>query len=92
MNYYWKYQKYHWKNWLSSFLLSILFGPVIFFLNCIFMSIAYYFDRNNAEKEMKMELRHNEIIDAINTQISSECVDYKKEENHENIKGPWGEA
>lgn len=56
------------------------------------MSIAYYFDRNNAEKEMKMELRHNEIIDAINTQISSECVDYKKEENHENIKGPWGEA
>ena len=92
MNMYWKYQKYHWKSWLSAALFSLFCGPVVILINFIFLSIAYCYDRSRAEKEMKKNQYHSEIIDAINKRNWPASVEYSKDESVENIKGPWGEA
>ena len=69
MNMYWKYQKYHWKSWLSAVLFSLFCGPVVILINFIFLSIAYCYDRSRAEKEMKKSQYHSEIIDAVREQL-----------------------
>ena len=61
-------------------------------INFIFLSIAYCYDRSRAEKEMKKDQYHSEIIDAINKRNWPASVEYSKDESVENIKGPWGEA
>ena len=92
MNLYWKYQRYHWKSWLTSILFSIFFGPVVIFINFIFLSLAYCYDRSWAEKEIKKDQHHSEIIDAINKRNWPASAEYSTDESVENIKGPWGEA
>ena len=89
---YWKYQKYHWKSWLSSALFSIFFGPVVLIINLIFLSLAYWYDRNRAEKEINKDQRHSEIIDAINKRNWPASTEYEDNNPIKDIKGPWGEA
>ena len=92
MNMYWKYQKYHWKSWLSAVLFSLFCGPVIILINFIFLSMAYYYDRSRAEKEMKKNQYHSEIIDAINKRNWPASAEYEDKNPIKDIKGPWGEA
>ena len=77
MNMYWKYQKYHWKSWLSAVLFSLFCGPVVILINFIYLSIAYCYDRSRAEKEMKKDQYHSEIIDAINKRNWPASVEYE---------------
>ena len=77
---------------MSSALFSIFFGPVVLFINFIFLSLAYWYDRSQAEKEINKDQRHSEIIDAINKRNWPANSEYRKDDSVENIKGPWGEA
>ena len=61
-------------------------------INLIFLSLAYLYDRNRAEKEINKDQRHSEIIAAINKRNWPTSAEYSKDESVENIKGPWGEA
>ena len=92
MSLYCKYQRYHWKSWLTSIFFSIFFGPVVILINFIFLSLAYCYDRSRAEKEIKKDQHHSEIIDAINKRNWPASAEYEDKNPIKDIKGPWGEA
>ena len=70
----------------------MFFGPMVILINLIFFSITYCYDWNWAEKEIKKDKHHSEIIDAINKRNWPVSAEYEDKNPIKDIKGPWGEA
>lgn len=88
MNLFWKYHKYHWKAWMSAILLSIILGVGVLIINMLIISLAYWYDRFKAEKEIKAEKKHQEIISTF-----KECrTSSSKKTNQTSNNKIWGEA
>ncbi len=90
MNLYLKYQKYHWKFWLSTLLFALFFGPTAIAFSFCFITLAYFYDRHRAETALEKENRHKEVIDAIQSTKTSNIPGEKNPDLSKELKAPWG--